>query len=450
MTPPEAWFVRHRYLFILALGVFLFVSFLGTRDLWYPDEPDIGEVAQAMYVSGDWISPRRNGEIWVDYWPLLYWAGALCSHLVGGVSEFSLRLASALGGIALALLTSVVASRRFGARTGLWTGVILITFSQFLYGSISYRPDMLFSLAIAGGFFAYAAGVRRSGVSLRALGFALFGVAILTKGPLGLLLPGLVLTLWHGSRREWRALLQLVPLALVSLAVALPWALACADAMGVEKFWGEIWAQNFGRYGSGSRGHGKPLHYYALVIWADMGPWVFMLPVAVHWLYRTGRARDRDVQLLLWWFATFFVFLSVAATKRQVYLMPAYPAVALLLAPWFAGCSGARKGMRRAKSGARRPASEPACGSSGATPPGSSSSAPSRWSRARCWNPRWSASTSNRTRPSPGTPCGSPRWCWGASACSSACGSSPAAGPTARTARAGRCSASVRRSSPST
>ena len=82
--PADSWFVRHRYWVLLGVTVFLYVTFLGVRDFWYPDEPDIGEVAKAMYVSGDWIAPRRNGVIWVDYPPLLYWAGCVCSHVLGG------------------------------------------------------------------------------------------------------------------------------------------------------------------------------------------------------------------------------------------------------------------------------------------------------------------------------------------------------------------------------
>ncbi len=334
----DAPIIRYRYWILLAVSLLLYVAFLGVRDFWYPDEPDIGEVAQAMYLSGDWIAPRRNGVIWIDYWPMLYWAGCVCCHVLGGVSEFALRLASAIGGIALILWTCRAASRVFGARAGLWAGFILLTSSSFLYGAISYRPDILFSLFIGGAFFAYAAGSgERTRWWPRIFAFALLGAAILTKGPLGLLLPGLVLTLWHASRREWKRLFQLAPLALVAIAVAAPWTIACGNAMGPELFWSEIERQNFSRAMSGSQGHGKPPYYYLKVIWLDMGPWVFMFPLAIAWIIRTGRLRDRNVQLMFWWVGTFLVFLSITATKRQVYLMPAYPAIALLLGAWFAG-----------------------------------------------------------------------------------------------------------------
>ena len=96
------------------------------------------------------------GVIWVDYPPMIYWAGTASSHLLGGMSEFSLRLPNALTAICLVLLTCAVASRWFDPRTGLWAGVLLLTFQQFVYEAINYRPDTLFSLIIAAGMFLYA------------------------------------------------------------------------------------------------------------------------------------------------------------------------------------------------------------------------------------------------------------------------------------------------------
>jgi 4-amino-4-deoxy-L-arabinose transferase-like glycosyltransferase len=66
-TSLAAALVRHRMLVLVVLGAVMYVAFLGQRHLWYPDEPDIGEVCRAMHLSGDWIVPRRNGQAWVDY-----------------------------------------------------------------------------------------------------------------------------------------------------------------------------------------------------------------------------------------------------------------------------------------------------------------------------------------------------------------------------------------------
>jgi 4-amino-4-deoxy-L-arabinose transferase-like glycosyltransferase len=334
---PMSFAVRHRMVLLLLLCTVVYIAPLGLRDMWYPDEPDIAEVAQSMYVSGDWVAPRRMGVIWVDYPPMIYWVGAISSHLLGGMTEFALRLPIALSAILLVLATCAVVSRWFGPLTGLWTGFVLASFTEFVFEAICYRTDMLFAAFIGIGMLVYAAGAgERPRWLLRVAGFALLGLAILAKGPLGLLLPGLVLTLWHGARREWRRLFELAPLALVSIAVALPWYVACARAMGVETFVGEILAQNFQRFQSGFRGHGQPIYYYLTEIWFDLIPWALLLPFAIWWIVRSGLWRNRYLQLALWWFGTFFVFLSLAETKRLVYMLPAYPAAALLYGRYFA------------------------------------------------------------------------------------------------------------------
>ena len=346
-----SWFVRHRALFLAVVGLLLYVPFLSLRDLWYPDEPDIGEVARAMFLSGDWIAPRRMGVIWVDYPPMLYWAGSAFAHLFGKASEVALRLPNALAAIGAVLVTCSAGSRWFNARTGLWAGFLLLTALQFAYQAVCYRPDVLFTLWIAAGLLAYAAGCgERPRWWLRVAGFAMLGLAMLAKGPLGLVLPGLVLVLWHGSRREWRRIVELAPLSLVALAVYMPWFVACARAMGAESIVYELYAQNFARFVSGFRGHEQPFYYFFVNIWIDWIPWSWLLPFALWWIYRAGRWRDRNVQLALWWFGAFLVFLSFAVTKRQLYLLPAYPAVALLMAPWVEQLQLARPSGQRAPS----------------------------------------------------------------------------------------------------
>jgi 4-amino-4-deoxy-L-arabinose transferase-like glycosyltransferase len=104
--------------------------------------------------------------------------------------------------------------------------------------------------------------------------------------------------------------------------------------MGADSIVYELYAQNFARFVGGARGHGQPPWYFLEYFWSDFFPWSFVAPWAVVWWIKTGHWRDRQVELALWWFGAFFVFLSIAVTKRQVYLLPAYPAMALLLAPW--------------------------------------------------------------------------------------------------------------------
>ena len=330
--------VRHRMRVLLLLSAVAYLPCLGLRDMWYPDEPDIAEVCLAMYDSGDWITPLRNGVPWVDYPPLIYWLGCSFSWLLGGMTEFALRLPCALAGIGVVLVTCAAVTRWFDARTGFWSGLILLTLPQFALQATGYRTDMLLTFFLVTGMFVYARAVgERMTWWPRVFAFLLFGVAMLAKGPLGVLLPGMLLTLWHGSRREWRPMFELAPLALISLAVYMPWFAAYSQANGFDNMLYEFYAQNFARFGSGFRGHHKPPHYYFVTFWYDLPPWAFLMPFAVWWLVKAKHTSDRWIQLALWWFFATFLFFTVAATKRQLYLLPAYPAAALLIARWITG-----------------------------------------------------------------------------------------------------------------
>lgn len=326
---------ERRNLFLILLGIVLYVAFIGLRDVWYPDEPDIAEVALSMYLSGDWISPRRMGEIWIDYTPMIYWIGNISSHLFDSMNAFTLRLPNALVAIVIGLITGATAARWFDARTGFWAGFSLMTSLLFVYEANSYRPDILFTVFITSGLILYVDGtLDKPRHWLRIAGFACLGGAMLSKGILGLLLPGLVLTLWHAFRKEWKLVLSLAPLSLVSLAVFLPWVVATASAMGWDNLAREFYEQNFARFQSGFRGHSQPVWYYLRNFWLDFMPWSWFAPAALYWTFKSGMLKNPRVQLLLWWFGTFFVFLSFAETKRQLYMLPAFPAMALILAPW--------------------------------------------------------------------------------------------------------------------
>ena len=207
----------------------------------------------------------------------------------------------------------------------------------FVYEANSYRPDILFTVFISSAFFLYADGASENPrLWLRIAAFVCLGFAMLSKGILGLLLPGLVLVLWHLSRKEWLRVIQLAPLSIISLLIFLPWVAGAAQSMGWENIMMEFYEQNFSRWQSGFRGHAQPFWYYLKNFWIDFMPWSWLVPVALIWTVKSGLLKNNRVQLLCWWFGTFFIFLSIAETKRQLYMLPVFPAIALLLAPWLA------------------------------------------------------------------------------------------------------------------
>jgi len=340
-SPVLDFLIRNRMIVLLLVGVVVYVAFLGLRTVWYPDEPDIAEVARSMFLSGDWISPRRMGVIWVDYPPMIYWIGTISSHIFGDMTAFSLRFPNAIAAIATILLTAAVAKSWFDETVGFWAGATLLTFLLFVYEGNSYRPDVMFTLTITAGMASYAAGATGHGSLLqRMLAFFFFGLAMLSKGPLGLLLPGLVLVVWLGLQHRWWRILELAPLSIIAVIVYGLWFIANAQAMGMENMFGEFYAQNFERFlTSENRGHGQPWYYYLRNFWLDFMPWSWLFPPAIWWMYRSEKWRDPKVLLAFLWFVIFLAFLSIAATKRQLYLLPAFPAVAMLLGVWLAEVS---------------------------------------------------------------------------------------------------------------
>ncbi len=338
-------------LLLLVLGAALYLPFLGARDLWYPDEPDVAVPAKEMRARGDLVTPTHGGEPWIDYPPLVYWGALASAAAFGRLDETTLRLPTALCAIALALLVAAFAERRLGPGRGLLAGAALLTFPMFAYQATNVHPDMAFALLQAAGLMLYAAAeawTPRTAWSARVAAFGLLGLSILAKGPLGLLLPGLVLTLWHLSRGELRRALLLAPLGLVALAVAFPWYAALAARHGWDWVLGELHAQNVARFAAGtSRGHARPWFYYAERLPGDVGLWIAALLPALALGLRARAWGDPLRRLLLLWALVPPLFLSFAATKRQVYLLPCAPAFALLIADLLAGATTLRAGLWR-------------------------------------------------------------------------------------------------------
>ena len=321
---------------LATLVLLLFLPPAGLRDWWYPDEPDVALPAIEMQARGDWVIPTHNGVPWLDYPPLAYWGALVAGTLAGGITPSATRVPMGLFA-ALIVAATVWLGRQLGqGQWGLLAGAVLIATPTLWFHASNLQVDLGYAAFIALGLAVYHHGELASGIGWRILAFACFGVAILGKGPLGVLLPGLILTLWHAWNRDWRRLLLLAPLALVSLVVALPWYLLLCDRLGTEVVWSEIVQQNFDRFGAAKRGHGgKGMFYYLTRLPVDLGVWTAFIIPALWQGFRTRR-HERSWRLLAVWLLAPLVFFTLASTKRNVYLLPVFPALALLVADWLA------------------------------------------------------------------------------------------------------------------
>ncbi len=342
MTATSA--VRLRALVLGAAAALLFVR-LGGIGLWAPDEPRYAEVAEEMrslaHGPSDLILLHLNGQPYDQKPPLYYWLAALAGAPGGRVSEFDARLPSALAGIASVALVIGFGARLFGPEAGLLAGLLLLTTALFAHLSRRVALDVLLTfleVAALVAFWRLDRGEPRRGRWLAAMHGAM-GLAVLTKGPVGFLVPVLGMAAFLAWERRLRELGRFLPpwALLLSIGPGLAW-IGAAIALAPHGFAAHaVWDNLIGRFFRGTS-HPRPGLYY-FVQFPVLGlPWTLLWPlVAVLAARRMLRPAGepeaaRAWRFLLAWIGAMFVFFSLSSGKRGLYMLPAAPAAALLCA----------------------------------------------------------------------------------------------------------------------
>jgi 4-amino-4-deoxy-L-arabinose transferase-like glycosyltransferase len=332
-------------LFVGAAG--LFFMGLGSLPLFDVDEAVFAEATREMLETGDWITPRYNGADRFDKPILFYWlmAGAFTAF---GVGEWGARFWSAAFGVGLVAMLAVFGRRRMGSRVGFLSGLIAATSLEVIVLAHSAITDMILITFITGGMLALYAAVQsadaKTGARLAILGAAALGLAVLTKGPVGIVLPGLIVTifLWlRGGMWDTAKRLPWWRMAAVFLAIVAPWYLLELHARGWAFVEGFFLKHNVRRFTGVISGHAGPFYYYVPVVAVGFFPWTALLIPAVRWAWPSGwrglrRPTDREALglFLLVWAGTVFVFFSLAGTKLPNYVAALFPPLALLTGLW--------------------------------------------------------------------------------------------------------------------
>jgi len=422
---PQA--VRHQLWIALAAGIVLFTN-LGVPTLWDEDEPKNAECAREMLARGDFVVPTFNEELRTDKPILLYWLMIGAYH-VFGVTEFAARFWSALFGMGTGLATYHLGRLLFSAEVGLWSGLVLCTALMFDAVARAATPDSTLIFFTTLSLLAFVQGVaahRRSGMVGRpchnevhgvvrgspgvvrgspdparggetcgraggtvgrpchnlaaeqticlpdrwhsfALMYLAMGLAVLAKGPVGVVLPlGVIglfvlcmsaesstvasLSLRERVSRCWRLLahtcsprrlvriawsLRPITGALIVSAVALPWYVAVGIETDGRWLAGFLGNHNLGRFMRPMEGHRGPIFFYIPAILAGFFPWSVFLPAGVVQAVKQVRRRadwHRGYVFSLCWAGLYVGFFSLARTKLPNYVLPAYPALALTTA----------------------------------------------------------------------------------------------------------------------
>jgi 4-amino-4-deoxy-L-arabinose transferase-like glycosyltransferase len=315
---------------LLALVLALLIFRLGAVPLLGPDEPRYTRVAVEMHRAGEWVTPTLQGEPWLEKTPLFYWlAGGAFSLL--GETEVAARLPSVVAAVLLVGITAFVGVRLYGPAAGLHAGFVAGTsVLLFAYGRAA-SMDMLLAATVTasiglGGL--YLLGLAGPRALIGAAAFA--GLATLAKGPLGLLLPLLVLGASILATRQWRPARQLVSLPVLGafVVVAAPWYVAILIEQGRRFIDVFVLEHNIQRFTSTIHHHPGPVWYYLPVLLVGLFPWSGLAIPALFGLRPRGSRSDL---FLLLWLALPLVFFSLAGSKLPGYVLPCVPPLAILM-----------------------------------------------------------------------------------------------------------------------
>jgi 4-amino-4-deoxy-L-arabinose transferase-like glycosyltransferase len=307
---------------------------LGSAALFEPDEGRNAEIAREILVLQNWTTPHYNFVPRLDKPIFFYWLIAL-SYKIFGVSEWSARLPSVIAALGCVATTFLWAKGILGTWQALWAGLILATSVEFMILARTVIVDMplnfLMTLSLA-SFFAGTRVERRSMKRLLfLLMFAALGFATVLKGPVGILLPALVMGSYIACSRQWFLGREMNPLSgwFVFLSIVVP---ACVwtemHNHGFLRYF--LLEENLGRFLSARFNRQQPTYYYLLVLTVGFLPWSLLLfGGAKFW---RKKITDERILFLVLWILVPLAFYTLSRSKQPAYILSAFPPAAILSA----------------------------------------------------------------------------------------------------------------------
>ncbi len=316
----------------------IFGVFLGTRPLSVPDEGRYTEIPRQMVVTDDYVTPRLNGVKYFEKPPFVYWLTST-SIKAFGVNEWALRFWPAFFALLGCLATYLYAQRFYSRNVGITSALVLGTNLLYYAHSRILILDMPLAALLSIALFSFHAAVFESQKQrkfwLLFLFFTCSALALLTKGLVGMIIPGTIILLWVIWSRQTQALKSAFnPLGiLLFLAIALPWHILASQATP-EFFDFYIIHEQFERFFSTVHNRVQPFWIFVPVVILGLFPWVaFLIKAIKSTIQNLKRDDDSDhtLKFLVAWIAFIFVFFSASNSKLIPYIVPIFPPLAILL-----------------------------------------------------------------------------------------------------------------------
>ena len=342
--PGRAWFRANpsaaaRLVLVLLVAYICFFNGLTAFGLVGPDEPRYASIARDMAAGSDWVTPRLHGDPWLEKPILYYWVAAV-GYRVLGDGELAARLPSVLGALTTMLALGWVAWRFYGRTTAALFALVFPSSVAVFAFARAATPDMLFTgmlaLALSSATPLILLNPRRAVWAYQVAFGAALGLAVLAKGPVGIVLAGagtlLGALLSSRGARVWRLT---GPWALASFGVvALPWYVLCA-LRNPEFITVFFVSHNVQRFLEPVFHHEQPFLFFVPVLLLGLAPWTAVI-IATVWEAATRLTRrpwtGSPSIFLAGWVLFPLVFFSFSQSKLPGYVLPAVPAAALLLA----------------------------------------------------------------------------------------------------------------------
>lgn len=326
---------RNLWLLLLAF-VLIWFGNLDFRHLVKPDEGRYAEIAREMVATGDWITPRLNNIKYFEKPALQYWATAT-AYTLFGEHEWTARLWGGLTGFAGVLLAFFAGRRLFGMDAGL--NAALVLGSSFLYVGIGHMNtlDMGVTFFMSLGLFGFLLAQHSSATPKENrvwmhVTWAALACSVLSKGLIGMALPGAVLVLYTLIQRDWGLWKRLHLLSGMGLflLITAPWFVAVSLA-NPEFFHFFFIHEHFERFLTKAHGRYHPWHYFVPILLLGILPWLAWMFESLFKAWKTEGTHDfQPRRFLLIWILFIFFFFSISSSKLPSYILPIFPALALL------------------------------------------------------------------------------------------------------------------------
>ncbi len=317
---------------LLLLSCLLFFSSLKSNDLSEREAREALAVFE-MVNYGDFFLPKINGETLRTKPPLFHWSAFLFAKISGDLDEMVVRLPSALCAAAGVIGTFFFGTFLFNRRIGMLSSLILATNIKYFEMANRARVDMTLTFFVTLAYILFYIGFKTGKKIYFLFFFIAIGLAALTKGPVGILFPFSTIFLFLVSQKKTAFLREIDFLkgTLIILTIVSLW-LVPALVLGGETLLDIIYQETVARFlGTTTHQlHKEPFYYYFPQIIGGFAPWSLFLPLALVMGFKNSRESEGLLYILLW-FTCIFCFLSLSAGKRGDYLLPLYPAAALLV-----------------------------------------------------------------------------------------------------------------------